>query len=57
MASFNEVSTRKTTRKDLDDDQDKVQKKSLENSSLLFHVVEDQNWESVACFSAHQMCE
>lgn len=26
MASFNEVTTRKTTRKDLDDDQNKVQK-------------------------------
>lgn len=56
MASFHEVSTRKTTRKDLDDDQDKVQK-NITWKTLPFTAVENQNWKGVACFSVHKMCE
>lgn len=55
MASFTEVSTRKATRKDLDGDQDKVQKNST--WKCLTFMFENQNLEKRSVFQCeHEMC-
>lgn len=55
MASFTEVSTRKATRKDLDGDQDKVQKNST--WKCLTFMFENQNLEKRSMFQCeHEMC-